>query len=320
MAVLLMQGECTAHVTTGNALSANDVRANPDLVDGFTTPAARQGQYKLSDNTVSFYPIEAAPSAAGVLWFHARVEADSSSYATFLFNSVLDPDIQITVGGPDDRVQVDVGSTVVSQTGHTPDSTFNIDVELATATGNWVVYVNEVVVVSGTGHSGIQALDLTTITQMFLGGGASFSEAVVTQDESTVGCRVLTLNPDAEGTDTDMTGTLTDINNNGFTAAGYTITGAGSQSFLYDDVDAAFTTDYVIKAVSVDTVVSAASDAVAPNAEITVNGVVEGAAEALDPSSTETTVTRIMELNPADAEAWDFSDLVGIEFGVDFSI
>ncbi|BAV81282.1 hypothetical protein [Vibrio phage VCPH] len=316
MAILLIQGECTAHTTAGNAFGANDIRANVDTTDGFTTPANRQGQYAQGDTAVSYYPVEAAPNAAGVFWFHARVEADTVNTANFQFNDPNTPDLEIIVGGADNRIQIETTTTVVSQTNRTPATTFDVDVELATASGNWKVYINNVEVASGTGNATVQALDLTTLTQIFVGGGASFSEMVVTQDESTIGARVVVLTPDGEGSSTDMTGDINNINNNGLTADGYTIEGAGSQTFSYSNMPAEFANDFVIKAVSVDTVASAADAATAKEMTPIVDG------NPLDPeilgvNSNDSTVTRIMTTHP-DTSEWTLAKLDALEVGVSF--
>lgn len=202
----------------------------------------------------------------------------------------------------------------------------DFDVKLDLGTGDWKIWKNGIETASGT-NSRISNYTASDLALIYPRGSSvnAITECIITENKPTIGMRAITLNPDALGTENDMTGNLSDVNSLVLTEAAMVTETGGTQTFSYGDIPAGIDLSRMaVKAVKVGSVVSSTENSETDYVQNVLKSgstvlPLEGGYASNTLSNTFETQTT-MEINPATGQPWSFTEINNLELGVKFDI
>ncbi|QNI21194.1 hypothetical protein [Vibrio phage vB_pir03] len=327
MTFLFIQNEANGEVSVNDETTARDPRRGLVATgDGFD-PVFSRGRVEVESRNFAYASMKmtGASSDATVLWIHAMIYVQngySNGLINFGYDGVPNAEgFRIEGGSGEVRIKnlsgTEIGAKAVADGNH------HVDVMLNTDTGAFAFYVNGVNEASGTSAivSSFKPSLWDSVQIRKVSAGRSASEVIVTEGEITIGMRVISLVPEANGTHTDFTGDVSTVSELSLNPDGVTSTGAGKHTFAYTDPDAAidFST-YDIKAVAVSSVASAE----AGMEQNYMRNVLKTDADEhspvvgrlLDTVSGRGSLNELYEVNPNTGAAWTEAEIKAAEFGV----
>lgn len=269
------------------------------------------------------------------LWFHFRFKAaaaDTFQLSFFAADATAMTDtrvFEITTGGTDTIIQVSHGSnSYIDTTGlFNQTDEVEIDVQVRRPSGETTLYVNGVerVVVTEAAAGTISAATVGQLRINAVSGANSIpAEVIITENIPTIGMRVITLDPEANGSENTLDGDINSINTVGLTADAMVETTAATHTYLYGDISPNVDLNGLeVKAVAIGSVAS--RDVLNVNDQmhhvVKQNGVVHeiGTGHDVDTLSHTKGMLDVLTVSPDTGEQWTFQEIADLEAGSKFS-
>ncbi|CAH0447864.1 hypothetical protein SM033_00040 [Vibrio phage vB_VpaM_sm033] len=333
MSFLYIQNDVNYEVQSGYQFNSDyDLRArNLKILDASTgdNKFSYYRQSHLIDNYErSKFPLRQFSTEKGILWLHfcatsaggnpdIRIGKSNIALSTFnIWVSVTSTKLVIQFM-PDGS---SAGQTQISFT--RPGGAYNIDIRMNNNTGKVAFWADEQFQGEAT-VTKMQQLDWRNLSHGIICDG-SITQMVLTEDEETIGMRVIEHVMENEGVKQEAEGSYSDLGEE-LTQDAFKFYGPGKQNFAVGDVKGGVDMDkYEILAVGVGSVADAQATAAAKHLKNTImfgsnDHYTVGAGTNLDENSALGTHQDILLTNPHTGLPWTKADLNSMQVGVEIS-
>lgn len=275
------------------------------------------------------FTCEHGPVASGVVWYHFRVQtsgylssASNDGHWFTLYDEASSPVGRIDILDGLYYVQVFGDTTELSPSFTlTENEVYLVDVKVEVgADVTMTLYLDGVESRSATAaNTAARSAPVKMVMEhddmVFTSGGDElyYSEIIITDNESTIGWRLTSMVPDADGTHTDWLGDYSALLDYGDGASISTDVAGEKESWSLSDYAGPSSVTSIRAVVNQ---VQALSGAESPVTQVTTFTRQDGVDTDVATAAANGKVLAAMDINPKTGLPWTLSDLVGIEMGV----